>query len=81
MTFPCDFPIKIIGSYSSDFLTEITAIILKHYPTTPAGNILHKSSGGGNYLAITVTVHAIDQASLDAIYNELAKFPGIKMVL
>lgn len=81
LTFPCDFPIKIIGSHTADFVDSITAIILKHYPNTPLDLITHKQSGHGNYTAISVTVHALDQPSLDALYQELSKFPGIKMVL
>lgn len=79
--FPCDFPLKIIGSHTPDFIDEITAIILKHYPQTPADKITHKNSGQGNFVAITAIVFIQDQPGLDALYRELTSHPAIKMVL
>jgi putative lipoic acid-binding regulatory protein len=81
INFPCDFPIKIIGSHTSDFILDITAIILKHYPSTPNHQIIHKTSEQGNYTSITATIYCLDQTSLDALYQELTQYPGIKMVL
>lgn len=81
INFPCDFPLKIIGSNSMDIIPSITAIILKHYPETPSSKIIHTESAKNNYIAITATIHAYDQITLDALYLELTQFPGIKMVL
>lgn len=81
INFPCDFPLKIIGSNSIDIVPSITNIILKHYPQTPLANIAHTESARNNYISITATVHAYDQITLDALYLELTQFPGIKMVL
>ena len=81
MEFPCDFPVKIIGIASENFLLDVTRTILKHYPQTEASAINHKPSNQNNYLAITATIYAQDQRSLDALYQELTSMPGIKMVL
>jgi uncharacterized protein len=79
--FPCDFTLKIIGVTSDNFISDITAIVLKHYPDTKLCNIAHKNSGQGNFTAITAIVYTRDQVSLDALYTELTQYPGIKMVL
>ena len=79
--FPCDFPLKIIGVASSNFISDITEIILKHYPNTSSAKITSKRSKQSNYIAITVILHVFDQESLDALYHELTQYPGIKMVL
>jgi hypothetical protein len=81
MEFPCHFPIKIIGKNHPEFATDIDVILRKHFPTTPADAITSQLSLQGNYLAITITVHAHNQASLDALYHELTQHPDIKMVL
>lgn len=81
MEFPCDFPLKIIGKHSNSFVQDVTSIILKHFPTTPLQNITQKPSDKGNYIALTVTLHVLDQPTLDALYQELGKLPDIKMVL
>ncbi|KTD51594.1 hypothetical protein Lqui_0438 [Legionella quinlivanii] len=79
--FPCDFPLKIIGSNTERFVAEITEIVLKHYPQTPDHKIQSKNSERGNYVSVTVTVFIYDQISLDNLYRELTSHPDIKMVL
>ena len=81
MEFPCDFQIKVIGVNKDSFTPEITAIARKYYPKTEDAAIRQQPSGKGNYLALTLTVHAQDQKTLDALYSELTKHPDIKMVL
>jgi putative lipoic acid-binding regulatory protein len=79
--FPCRFSIKIIGFSSTTFVSDITAIIKKHYPKTKASDIQEKRSKHNNYVSITATVKATNQETLDALYQELTHFPGVKMVL
>jgi uncharacterized protein len=79
--FPCHFPIKIMGNNSPNFLEEVREITHKHFPDIEHEKITHKLSQGNNYLAITVTVYAQNQAMLDAFYEDVTKHPDIKMVL
>ena len=79
--FPCHFPIKIIGINAAQFKQEITDIVVKHFPETKENAIVYKDSGQGNYLAITATVYALDQNTLDALYQDLSSHPMVKMVL
>jgi putative lipoic acid-binding regulatory protein len=79
--FPCDFPLKIIGSNAIDFISNIMTIVRKHFVDTPDNNFIHKESARGNYISLTVTVYTYNQSSLDSLYHELIQYPGIKMVL
>lgn len=81
LQFPCNFPIKIIGNNTLYFASEILEITRKHFPETPESSIACQESQKGNYLSITVTVYALEQETLDALYMELTKHPEIKMVL
>ncbi len=81
MTFPCDFPLKIIGKNTPAFLTEVEQIIRKYFPIAEEVSLTHQGSGHGNYLAITATIRVYDQITLDALYQELTKHPDMKMVL
>jgi len=81
LTFPCDFPIKIIGDVTASFQEEIIAITRQHYAHLQDDAFRTNTSNQGNFLAISVTVYAIDQASLDALYQDLSQHPDIKMVL
>lgn len=81
MEFPCEFPLKIIGKNSAAFATDAINITRKHFPDISDNSIRSQPSKQSSYLAITVTVHALDQASIDALYLELTQHPDIKMVL
>lgn len=81
MVFPCDFQIKVIGNNQETFANDVIAIARKYYPTLANANIKRQPSQQANYLAITLTVHAEDQPTLDALYTELTKHPDTKMVL
>ena len=81
MEFPCDFQIKIIGTNSDLFATEVLSIARKHFPDTKDTSIRSQASQQGNYLSITLTVYVQDQVTLDMLYMELTKHPDIKMVL
>jgi uncharacterized protein len=81
LTFPCDFPVKIIGEVSEQFESDIIKIVRQHYPNLQDDAIQRQTSKQGTYLALSITVHAISQATLDALYQDLSKHPGTKMVL
>jgi putative lipoic acid-binding regulatory protein len=80
-TFPSDFPIKVMGRHDSD-LREITqAIIERHAGPLPDTRVRTRTSGDGNFLALTYMVHAESRAQLDAIYRELTACNSVLMAL
>jgi putative lipoic acid-binding regulatory protein len=81
MEFPCDFNIKIIGTNSDTFASDVLNIACKHFPETKDTSIRSQPSQQGNFLSITLTVYVPNQAALDSLYIELTGHPDIKMVL
>jgi putative lipoic acid-binding regulatory protein len=79
--FPCSFPVKIIGTNSELFIDEIKQITARHFSDFKEEHVSHKLSNKSNYLAMTVTVMAQNQESLDAFYQEITKHKQVKMVL
>ncbi len=81
LQFPCDFPIKVIGHGHGDFEVEVVARVREHAPDLGETAVRSRASQGGKYLAVTVTVRAISQAQLDAIYRSLSDWDRALMVL
>ena len=81
MSFPCDFPLKIIGKNQETLKISVMNIIAKHFSGVEDKQVTITPSQNGNYLSISVVLHVQDQPSLDALYLELTKHPDIKMVL
>lgn len=81
LTFPCEFPVKIMGRASENFEADVIAIVRKHAPDLSAAAISNRPSGKGNYIAITVTVNATSKEQLDNIYLELNGHESVVMTL
>jgi putative lipoic acid-binding regulatory protein len=81
LEFPCDFQIKIIGKNHPLFLSEILSLAKKHYPYLDTNQLKTNPSQNGNYIALTLSVHALDKQTLDALYIDLSNHPDAKMVL
>lgn len=81
LEFPCDFPIKILGSRTDDFAQTMVEIVLRHAPDFAAESVEMRASSSGNYLSITCTIRATSKPQLDALYQELSGHPLVKVVL
>src|SRR5690242_15006772 len=81
LTFPCQFPLKIIGLSDDTFEGLVIGILNQHVPDLGEGAIVAKKSKGGKYLSITATINAKSQEQLDALYQALSHDPHILVVL
>lgn len=81
LTFPCDFPIKVMGKRVDSFANDIAAVIQLHAPDFDAATMEMRASSGGNYLSLTCTVVARSQQQLDDIYRALTAHPLVSVVL
>ena len=78
---PCLFPLKAIGTGTDDFESLVVSIVRQHVPDFGEGAISTRPSGGGKYLAVTVTFVAESKAQVDALYQELSDHERVVMVL
>ncbi len=81
LTFPCRFPVKVMGINSSRFEADIVMIVRKHVPDLSEGAVHSRPSSNASYLAVTVTFTARSRKQLDALYQELTAHPDVKFVL
>jgi putative lipoic acid-binding regulatory protein len=81
ITYPCDFPIKIMGVTQDTFAQTIVDVVLLHDPEFDADKMEMRPSSKGNYLSLTVTVRATSREQLDNLYRALSSHPMVKVVL
>jgi len=81
LTFPCTFPIKVLGRAHPDFAGVIGALITSIDKTFDAAQIGVRPSRSGNYTALTCTVNAQNRQHLDQIYRVLCAHPLVNFVL
>lgn len=81
LTFPCRFPIKVMGVNSELFSQQITAIARSHIPDIRADDIRTSSSRTAKYLSISITITAESRVQLDNLYRAFNAHPAVRMVL
>ena len=81
LTFPCEFPMKVMGRREDGFAQVVSEIVMKHAPDFDPGTIEMRSSKQGRYLSLTVTINAKSREQLDALYSELSGHPMVLMML
>lgn len=81
LQFPTDFPIKVMGRRVDEFAQAIVAVVTEHAPDYDPATLEMRASKQGNYLSLTVTVHATSREQLDNLYRALTSHPLVKVVL
>ncbi len=81
LTFPCLYPIKVMGREQPDFRSKVLSIIQKHVAPIDDRDITAKSSSKGKYVSLTVMVHAASRDQLDRIYRELHACDSVMQTL
>ena len=81
LTFPCVFPIKIMGRTQDGFAQSVTEVVRKHAPDFDPATLEMRASKEGTWLSVTATVNATSRGQLDDLYRELVAHPMVKMVL
>jgi len=81
MSFPCRYPLKVMGPNSSAFERDIVAIARRHVPDLSEHDIRRRTSSQGRYLALTLTFTAHSKAQLDGLYREITRHPDVGFVL
>ena len=81
LSFPCEFPIKVLGRTQKGYAQAIVEVVLRHAPDFDPATLEMRPSRQGNYLSLTLVVRAVSQHQLDALYRELCDHPMVQMVL
>jgi uncharacterized protein len=81
LTFPCSFPIKVMGRTQDGFAQAVADVVQRHAADFDPAALEMRASKEGNWLSFTATVNATSREQLDDLYRELVAHPMVKMVL
>ena len=82
LVFPCDYPIRIIGSKHHAFSKRVLTIMQRHTEDHGLEKRLSiKESREGRYLSLKITIKAEGEAQIAAIFKDLKTLSFVKMVL
>lgn len=81
ITYPCDFPIKVMGLRVDGFVHAVTTVARQFDPDFDASTITLMESAKGKYLGVSIMVRATSRQQLDDLYRALTSHPMVKVVL
>jgi len=81
ITYPSDFPIKVMGKHHPDLAQTLTEVVLQFDPQFNPATVEMRPSKGGNYLGLTFTIRATSREQLDSLYRALHGHPMVSIVL
>lgn len=81
ITFPCDYPIKVIGDMAPDFKDFVTRVARNHDPQLKDNAISVNTSRNGRFLSVRLIIRATGEAQIKALFTELKESGRVRMVL
>ena len=78
--FPCDYPIKVVGTLHEDFEREVLAVVAAHAERADHATDLALSRKG-TYGSLTIWVVATGEPQLRRMHAELMALPSVQVVL
>ncbi|MBN8413472.1 DUF493 domain-containing protein [Halomonas denitrificans] len=81
ITFPCDYPIKVVGDASEDFAATVSQIVLKHDPSFTGNSLEVIDSRNGRFQSVRLTLRATGETQLKALFEELKATGRVHMVV
>lgn len=81
ITFPCDYPIHVIGESHAAFRTRVMRVVHEHVAEVAPDSVTVRDSRGGNYCSVRFTIVATGETQLQALHRALLAEPGVRLVL
>lgn len=81
LSFPCDFPVKVLGRTGDEFRAHARDIVERHMGALAPGQVTERLSRDGNFLAITYNLTPQNREQLDNLYRELSASETVVMAL
>lgn len=79
--FPCAYPIKVVGHATDDFRDFVVTVMRRHTDDFDEELVDVRTSSGGRFLSVRVTITAQGEEHLKTIFEELKASGRIQMVL
>lgn len=81
LEFPCDFPIKMMGHNTPEFL-QLARELVENHAGPVADDVVQTSlSRNDRFVSVTVTISATSQQQLDNIYRDASSHADVLMAL
>lgn len=81
ISFPCDYPIKVVGDAAEDFAAMVGEVVKRHDPGFEVADIEVVNSRNGRFQSVRLTMRATGEAQIKALFAELKATERVHMVI
>lgn len=81
LSFPCAYPIKIVGDFAPDFKAAMLDILTAQAADYDAQSVRLVDSRNGRYQSLRVTLNAQSEAQIQHLFEALKASGRVRMVL
>lgn len=81
ITFPCRYPVKVMGEAVNGFEQQVLEIFRRHAPDVNEEHVVARPSAKGNYVALTITIEATGLEQLELLFADLKTLSALRLVL
>lgn len=79
--FPTDYPLKIVGDASDDFVTQMLAIVEEFAPNIDKSTVSTQASRNERFCSLRVTIRATSEEQLKELFAALKGSGRVHMVI
>jgi uncharacterized protein len=81
ITFPTDYPIKVVARAGADLRGSLDAVFNRHFGDFTVDRVTERASGQSNFVALTYVMVVQGEAQLKALHLDLQAIEGVLIVL
>lgn len=81
ITYPCDYPIKVVGDVRANFHEEVYEVVARHDPTMTTDRISQRTSRKGNFISISFMLVAESEEQIENLFVDLKQIESVRLVL
>jgi putative lipoic acid-binding regulatory protein len=81
VSFPCDYPIKVMVRVEHGVRSHVDAIVERHAGPLDLSTVTERPSAQGNFLGITYVIRATGQDQIAQLFAALKTCPQVMLVL
>ena len=81
LSFPCDYPIKVMVRVEDGVRGQVDAIVERHAGPLDLGSVTERPSTQGNFLGITYLIRAESPDQIAQLFAALKQCPQVMLVL
>jgi hypothetical protein len=81
VSFPCDYPIKVMVRAEPGVRSRVDAIVELHAGPVDLAAVTERSSAQSHFTGITYVIRATGEAQIAALFQALKQCPQVLLVL